>query len=141
MLEILILIRLAGSIGKTVTARGHKKFGYQLLLWVLWFGGEFLGAIFGSILGMALADGEEPGLLFTYLCALGGAVLGAVIAFTIARRLPDLKSEDAFYVGDGYDRRWRDEGRQAPAADGPAGEGAYTERPAPQPLPDERIRE
>jgi hypothetical protein len=142
MLEILILIRMAGSIGKIVTAKGHPKFGYQFLLVALWFGGEFAGGVIGYVLGMALAGGEEPDFVFPYLFALGSAVVGAVVAFAIAKRLPDLKREDAFYSDEEYARRWRDEGRPAGEADRPrADEGAYTDRPPDLPRPDDRIRE
>jgi hypothetical protein len=142
MIEILILFKMAGNIGRIVAAKGHPKFFYQFLLVALWFGGELAGGIFGYVLGMALADGEEPSLGFPYLFALGTAVVGAVVAFAIAKRLPDRKAEEAFYPGAEYDRRWRDEGRPAGEADRPrADEGAYTDRPEARPRPDDRIRE
>lgn len=143
MIEILILFRLAGSIGKIVTAKGHKKGWYQLLLVVLWFVGEFLGGVFGFVLGAALGDGEEPAMLFPYAFALGGAALGAVTAFVIAKRVPDRRrEEDDFYAGDDYSRRWREEGVPAVEPDRPRpDDGAYTDRPAGSPRRDDRVRE
>jgi hypothetical protein len=143
MLEILILFKLAGNIGRIVTAKGHKKGWYQLLLVVLWFGGELLGAVFGLVLGAVLVDVDEPPFFLSYVCALGGAALGAGTAFFIAKRLPDLKREDdEFYAGDDYGRRWREEGRSAGEPDRPRpDEGKFTERPSGGPHPDDRIRE
>ena len=82
------------------------RFGYQLLLWVLWFGGEFGG---GFVAGMAsVASGEyHPNMIAVYLFALIGAVVGAVIAFAVVNGVPSLKTGDDFYFGpDRFDRRF-----------------------------------
>ena len=45
MLEIIIVYMLAKNIGNKVAAKGHKRFGYQLMLVALWIGGEIAGVM------------------------------------------------------------------------------------------------
>jgi len=109
MLEIMILIAMSRSIGDIVQAKGRARIGYQLLLWLFWFGGELCGAIAGGVLSAA-GGGDEPNLILVYGCGLAGAVVGAVLAFAIAKGVPSLQANDDFYRGpSAYDRRRRDE--------------------------------
>ena len=86
MLEIIVLILLCKHIGERVRSAGRKPFRYQVLMVCLWFGGEMAGGFTGVFL-CELLD-IDPGLRFgvTYGCAIGGAVLGAFVAFAIAKR-------------------------------------------------------
>src|SRR5262245_2158140 len=93
MLEIILLITLGKRIGNIVRPKGHKAGLYQFLLVILWFGGEILGAIFGTIIGAVVLQQNEPTLL-AYLFALLGAAAGAVIAFVIAKNLPPTQAID-----------------------------------------------
>jgi hypothetical protein len=116
MLEIAIVYILAKNIGNKVAAKGHKRFGYQLMLVALWIGGEIAGAIFGFVLQMVMAGGvaapEERGFPWLgYLCALAGAALGAFIAFAIANSLAPVQDDADFYEID--ERRRDDEVRRA----------------------------
>lgn len=74
MLEILGLITMGKRIGVTLREKGHNPRGYQILLVVLWFIGEFLGLRFGG----TVTDG-----LGIYLFGLIGAAIGAGITFLI----------------------------------------------------------
>jgi hypothetical protein len=96
MLEIAILYVMSKNIGDIVQAKGRMRIGYQLLLWLFWFGGELCGAFAGGALSVA-GGGDEPNLILVYGCALAGAVVGAVLAFAIAKGVPSLKADDDFY--------------------------------------------
>jgi hypothetical protein len=116
MLEVIIVYFLAKNIGNKVAAKGHKRFGYQLMLVALWIGGEIAGAVVGLALQIMMAGATAPeddaGFPWMgYLCALGGAVIGALIAFAIANSLTPVQNEDDFYEID--ERRRDDEVRRA----------------------------
>jgi hypothetical protein len=90
MLEIIILYRLCQRIGQLARAKGRSGNGYQLLLVVLWFGGEFVGAfITTGILFVLYGERAEGMLLYVYGVALLGAAVGASIVFQIVRGLPE----------------------------------------------------
>jgi hypothetical protein len=115
MLEIVIVYVLAKNIGNKVAAKGHRRFSYQLMLVALWIGGEITGAIFGFVLQAVMANGvaapEEQGFPWLgYLCALAGAVIGALIAFAVANSLAPVQNDDDFYEID--ERRRDDEVRR-----------------------------
>jgi hypothetical protein len=78
MLEIIAIIAAAKRIGTIMREKGRKGGWYQFLLVVLWIGGEFVGAIIGTLL-----TGGRGGLL-VYVFALMGAAAGAAITFSIA---------------------------------------------------------
>jgi hypothetical protein len=89
MLEILVLFWLGRDIGRMAESKGRSKAGYIVMLVVCWFIGELLGAMVGAVLapkGLVYADFN----LGAYLCALGGAALGGVTAYMIARSVSDL---------------------------------------------------
>jgi hypothetical protein len=143
MLEIVILIILAGKIGKIVESKGRKKIGYQLMLIGLWLGGEIFGGILGGIIG-AIAVGDEDGsMLFGIGFALVFAITGAVIAFQIAKNLTPLDREEDFAGDIEYVERLRAHehfGERDSADSSPT--DAYTNRPEKDRRPlDDRIQE
>jgi len=83
MLEIFLVWRLAVRIGNQAAQKGFKKFGYQLMLVVLWICGELLSGVLGYVI-----LGEANSFWITYILALLGAAFGAGIAFLIMRLLP-----------------------------------------------------
>jgi hypothetical protein len=105
MLEILLIIFLARKIGAMVEAKGHGKILYQVVFVAFWFGGEVFGAIAGVIL--ASSGGKEPGFAIPYICALIGALVGAVAAFILAACIPEVQRERGYM--DEYER-FRDGG-------------------------------
>ena len=127
MLEILLLVVMSKKLGRGVEAKGHKKFPYQLLLWVLWFGGEIGGAVLGGVTASVRADGDEAPMFLVYLCALGGAAVGAIIAHAIAYNLrpvegfelrePDLPEDTGRLFGERNQRRDEVTDRPSPRTD------------------------
>jgi hypothetical protein len=83
MLEILALLVLTKRIGKIVEEKGRKSGGYKILMVGLWFGGEIVGLILGTV----IAGGDPSAKWLPYLIALLGAVIGAGIAYAIANGL------------------------------------------------------
>ena len=75
MLEILLMWRLARSIGNLLRAKGRSAGGFQVLAIVLWIGGELLGATVGALCELQAGS---------YLLALLGAAAGAGLAYHIA---------------------------------------------------------
>jgi hypothetical protein len=82
MLEFVIVYFLAKRIGGIVEAKGHSGTGYKWLTAGLWFGGEILGFVIGFS-----ATGPHGDVLAAYPFALAGAVLGAVIAWQLAKQV------------------------------------------------------
>ncbi len=82
MLEVLIVYFLAKRIGGIVEAKGHSGTGYKWLTAGLWFGGEILGFLIGFS-----ATGPNGDILAAYPFAIGGAVLGVVIAWQLAKQV------------------------------------------------------
>ena len=89
MLEIFLVWRLAVRIGNQAAQKGFKKFGYQLMLVVLWICGELLSGVLGYVI-----LGEANSFWITYILALLGAAFGAGIAFLIMRLLPKQSLSD-----------------------------------------------
>lgn len=88
MLEILALLVLTKNIGKVVEAKGRKSGGYKALAVGLWFSGEVIGLMFGTI----IAHGDPSAHWTPYLIALLGAAIGASIAYAIANNLSPMSS-------------------------------------------------
>jgi hypothetical protein len=88
MLDILALWLLAKWIGNIVAEKGHKSGWYKVLTVVLWFGGEIVGAIFGTV----LTGASESAQCDIYLFALAGAAAGAGIAYLVATNLSPASS-------------------------------------------------
>ena len=85
MLEIIILFVMCKNMGQIVRRKGRRPLGFQLLLIGMWFGGEIVGGLLGTI-ATAMIDGQYEGVgPLAYLAALVCAGLGAWLAFRIAR--------------------------------------------------------
>jgi hypothetical protein len=113
MLELLLLWGLSSWIGRIVEQKGLNKWPYQLMLVLFWFGGEITGGIFGFV---AMSQGGGPqndeALAMVYVFALGGAVLGAVMAFVIANAQDDQRRQRYRPQDDSpRNRAFGDEGR------------------------------
>jgi hypothetical protein len=76
VLEFVIVYLLARHNGRTVEAKGRSGTAYRWGTAGLWFGGEILGAIAGAIL-----TGPRTEFAAVYVVAIGGAVIGAVLAY------------------------------------------------------------
>jgi hypothetical protein len=89
MIEIIVLIWLGRDIGRIAESKGRSKAGYIVMMVVLWFTGEALGAMVGAIFApksLIYADFNLGG----YLCALAGAAVGGVTSYLIVKNLRDL---------------------------------------------------
>jgi hypothetical protein len=85
MLEIIFLFLLCRDIGRVARKHDRKPIAFQILLVVLWFGGELLGG-FLAALGMAMITGRYEGVgLLDYVIALACGGLGAYVAFRLAK--------------------------------------------------------
>jgi len=89
MLEIIALWTLAKRVGQIVEEKGRKSGWYKVLTVVLWFGGEFMGAIIGSL----IVGIDESTQCLVYIFALIGAAIGAGIAYWIAKNVSPVASE------------------------------------------------
>jgi uncharacterized membrane protein YeaQ/YmgE (transglycosylase-associated protein family) len=94
MLEILVIIGLSRKIAATCKEKGRSAVGWIVMFIGLWFGGEVIGAVIGTIGGLATSGGEEPGFLIPWICGLVGAACGAAIAFAIINGLPSLQQDE-----------------------------------------------
>ncbi len=84
MLEILFLVYLGKQLGKMLRAKGRSAGWFQVLLVVLWVGGELAGAI----TVMMLTPGGSGELdAAAYVGALFGAACGAAVVFINDRSL------------------------------------------------------
>ena len=89
MLEIVAIVMLCSAVGKMAREKGRTAIGYQFMTVGFWFGGEIFGAIVGAVLDLVLHGEAAQGFsLFAYLFALGGAAVGAVVAYLIVKSLP-----------------------------------------------------
>ena len=94
MLEILCLIALGKKIAANARAKDWNGGVAVVMLVALWFGGEIAGAIAGAIGLVILNPADEPNLLVLIACAIAGAAVGALLAFTIVALLPTPESEE-----------------------------------------------
>ncbi|MBY0523210.1 MAG: hypothetical protein K2R98_07415 [Gemmataceae bacterium] len=102
MLEILIVIMLCKNLGKRLREKGHTPLGYQVLLVVLWVGGEFTAAMLGGAISEVMNPGREPNMLLLYGFALVGAATGAGITFLIANSLSPTEQAEKQYREEPY---------------------------------------
>jgi len=84
MLEIIALIILTKKVGAMVGQKDYPADWFKTMAAGLWFGGEFIGAVIGTL---ATIKTGSP-LLITYIVALVGALLGAVLAIVMANYPP-----------------------------------------------------
>lgn len=99
MLEIFIVYSMCKSIGTKLREKGRSPLLFQIMLVVMWIGGEVAGAIVGIIIEM-IRNGpiNDDGFNWmVYLFALIGAAIGAAITFAIVSFLPPVAPRhDAF---------------------------------------------
>lgn len=84
MLEILAIWYLSKKVGEIVESKGYKRGWFVVLTIALWFSGEIIGAVVGSI----VISSDESNQFIIYLFAIGGAAIGAGISYLIANSLP-----------------------------------------------------
>jgi hypothetical protein len=133
MLEIVILIVLGRRIAEIARGKGRSGGPYVILLLAMWFGGEFSGILVGVVIAALMSGAEEANFLAVWALGLVGAIVGAVGAFQIVKRLPEREEpwpdEEPWSPGDGVRRA----PRPAPPEDEdrirPADEGRFTRRP------------
>jgi MFS family permease len=80
VLEILLLYALGKNIAEKAENQGRGGALFVIILIVLWFLGEIVGAVIGVIVT------GEP--LYAYLFAILGAAVGAILAYTFLAVLP-----------------------------------------------------
>jgi len=85
MLEIVALVILTSKMGAMTGQKGYRSDWFKVMAIGLWFSGELVGGVIGTL---ATARAGSP-LAGTYLVALIGAAVGAVIAVLAANR-PEL---------------------------------------------------
>lgn len=83
MIELIVIWRLAVSIGSLASQKGLKKLGYQIMAVALWISGEIFGFVIGSFI---FGDDNRLG---QYFVGLLGAAIGAGIAFVVMRLIPN----------------------------------------------------
>lgn len=88
MIEILLIIFLARRIGNIAVRKGHKRGPNIIFFVVMWIAGEIIGGLSGAFL-------TKGHVLSTYLMALIGAAVGAIIAFRVVNSLEDLNNDDS----------------------------------------------
>ena len=93
MLEIILLFFLCKGLGTILRGKGRKPLGFQILLVVLWFGGEFAGGIVGGVIQAVRNPGQQEFQMdaTTYLLALLGAAIGVCFVYFIAYILPPVQ--------------------------------------------------
>jgi uncharacterized membrane protein YsdA (DUF1294 family) len=97
MLEVIVLFVLCRRIGHAARRKRRRAIRYQLLLLLLWFGGE-IGAAFELLIVAWLFNADfEDHLLTFYILALAGAVCGAWLAFRTVAKLPEPVVYDLSY--------------------------------------------
>ncbi len=103
MIEIFCLYFLGKQVSDTAQGKGYKGMLFAILLVLLWFGGEFGGGLGGVTIVRTSVEGKLIGhliggpagkVLLTYLCALLGGGLGALLTFLVVRVLPSDAAEE-----------------------------------------------
>ena len=82
MLEIVVIVMLSRRIGAIAKKKGHKPRPNIIFFIVMWVVGEIIGGMIGAF----LAKGH---IWTSYVMALIGAAVGAVIAFRVVNGLDD----------------------------------------------------
>lgn len=94
MLDIIILIFLARSIGALAEQKGLKPGPWKVYLVLAWLGGE----VAGIFLGLLLFGIEKP--LMIILVALPCAIAGYHIIRNTLDRKPDVLNDEINQIGD-----------------------------------------
>lgn len=85
MIEIILIWKLTGYIGRMATQKGLKKIRYQIMSVLLWICGETMGGILGILI-----FGSQNSPWLVYGMALLGALAGAGLAFLIMKSIPEI---------------------------------------------------
>ncbi len=90
MLEILLVVGISKKIVAMMKEKGRNPVGYVILFIALWFGGEIMGAVVGTIAAIAMdPNAIDGGFNCTaYIFALIGAGIGAAIGYAVAASVP-----------------------------------------------------
>jgi len=89
MLELILLYYLCKSLGRMLREKGRKPLLYQIMLILMWLGGEISAAIVAVVVYVVVQGHAPPDFsLSIYLGAIFGAACGAGFCFTIAWLLP-----------------------------------------------------
>lgn len=92
LVEIILLIFLCRAIGSTMRNKGRSAIGFQILMVVMLFAGEFMGGlVYGIYAGMTntpIQPGFNPEILL--FAVLGGGA-GVAMTFVIAALVPSLQ--------------------------------------------------
>ncbi|WP_164019572.1 hypothetical protein [Pyxidicoccus trucidator] len=79
MLEIFALISLCQKLAAIAKEKGRTK-AWAALGALFWFLGEIVGFVIGEVMGLGMGG---------YLVAIAFACLGAYVAYTIVKALPE----------------------------------------------------
>lgn len=85
MLEIILLFFLYRKMGSILRAKGYKPLKFQILVPVVWIGGEFAGAVIFML--FTPPEALEGNLTILYLVAVLVAIFGVGALFIIAKGL------------------------------------------------------
>ena len=89
MLEIILVFMLCKSIGNVLRNKGRNPVLFQVLLVLMWIGGEIAGFIVGAIVYAMQHGGPPDGFeLSSYVFAIVGAACGAGFTFLVAHLIP-----------------------------------------------------
>lgn len=94
MLEIIILVILSKRIGNIAQAKGLAPGRYKALLVVMWFLGEITGLFGFKALDSAMHIPHSSETMVLVIMAAAGAIIGAVVAFFVARNAKSVLDED-----------------------------------------------
>ncbi len=102
MLEIILLFYLCKNLGRKLREKGRKPLLYQIMLVLMWIGGEIAGAIVAAVVYVVVQGQAPPDFsLPIYLGAIVGAASGAAFCFMIVWLLPPAYEEpNRAYVHD-----------------------------------------
>ncbi len=80
MLEIIFIITFSRKLAEIAGSKGRSK-GWAALGALMWFGGEIMGFVIGTLLGI---EG-----LGSYGVALLCGAIGATVAWAVVKQLPE----------------------------------------------------
>jgi hypothetical protein len=97
VLELIFLYYLCKNLGRNLRQKGRKPLLFQIMLVLMWFGGEVAGGIVAAVV-YVLVQGQAPPefSLPVYLGAIAGAACGAGFCFMIAWLVPPAYEEPSF---------------------------------------------
>jgi hypothetical protein len=104
MIELLVIWFLWGKFGELLHRKGYTKtFGYQILLPVFWFGGQFAATIF-YVTWLEMNPGTRESRGVMYLTSLMAAAVATALLYRILRSIPDKEMPGQQYLSERYRR-------------------------------------